>query len=325
MLFEEQISTEPNLYPWTQEFIEKFWDNPWAPKKFSFNSDYQQFKTQMSEPKKRMIVKTLSAIGQVEVAVKTFWGLIGQRFRHPSIAGMGFVMANTEEVHNQAYKKLLERLNLKHVFEENMRTVPALLGRVEYLRKHNKKAFEDDRRQHVYSLILFTLFVENVSLFSQFYTILHENTFHNVLTDTAQQVQYTKNEETLHAQIGIRLINTLRSEYPELFDDEMRLKVIEEVQSAVEAEFAMIDWILEDVEEEDHLSPAILKEFIKKRINDSLVQIGYRPMLTVHPEIVEKSTWFDAVVLGNAMSDFFHNEPIEYSKNNKVFSEDELF
>lgn len=334
-LFDEQIARKPNKYPWTQEFIDRMWAGFWTPNEFDFKSDYNQFKKEMDEPKKRMIVKTLSAIGQVEIAVKRYWAQLGDRFPHPSMSDLGYVMANSEVIHNQAYEKLLEKLNLGKAFEENLQE-PTLQGRVGYLRKYLAKVYEDraitddgkdlQRKQQIYALILFTLFVENVSLFSQFYIVLHENTFHNILKDTAQQVQYTKNEEMLHAQVGIKLINTLREEYPELFDEELNSIVVREIQAAIEAESKIIDWMLDGVETEEHLSPEILKEFIKKRINDSLTQIELGAhTVSVDSAILEKTVWFDETVLGNAMTDFFNSKPIEYSKKNKVFDAEELF
>lgn len=323
-LFEEQVARKPNNYPWTQQFIDRMWAGFWTPNEFDFKSDFHQFKKEMSEEKKRMIVKTLSAIGQVEIAVKRFWAQLGDRFPHPSMYDLGYVMANSEVIHNQAYEKLLERLNLSKAFEENLNE-PTLAGRVNYLRKYLAKVSDDNRAQQVYSLILFTLFVENVSLFSQFYIILHENAFHNILKDTAQQVQYTKNEETLHAQIGIKLINTLREEYPELFTEELEARILEEVNSAFDAESKIIDWMLEGVPEEEHLSPDILKNFVANRINDCLKAIGYGKVLNIDDGLLEKTQWFDEIVLGNAMTDFFHSRPIEYSKKNKVFDESELF
>jgi ribonucleoside-diphosphate reductase beta chain len=324
MLFEEQIARKPNLYPWTQEFIDRMWAGFWTPNEFDFKSDYNQFKKEMTEEKKRMIVKTLSAIGQVEIAVKRYWAQLGDRFPHPSMSDLGYVMANSEVIHNQAYEKLLEKLNLGKAFEENLQE-PTLQGRVTYLRKYLARAFEDDKQQQIYALILFTLFVENVSLFSQFYIVLHENTFHNILKDTAQQVQYTKNEEMLHAQVGIRLINTLREEYPEEFTVELYEKIMDEVNSAIEAETKIIEWMLAGVPEEEHLSVPILREFIKKRLYDSLKQIGYTPIMQLDNELLEKTVWFDETVLGNAMTDFFHARPIEYSKKNKVFDSEDLF
>lgn len=323
MLFEEQIARKPNLYPWTQQFIDKMWAGFWTPNEFSFKSDFAQFKKEMTEQEKQMIVKTLSAIGQVEIAVKKYWSQLGDRFPHPSMSDLGFVMANSEVIHNQAYEKLLDVLNLKSVFEQNLQE-PTLQGRVNYLRKYLKKAFDEDKKQQIYALILFTLFVENVSLFSQFYVILHFNTFKNQLKDTAQQVQYTKNEETLHAQIGIKLINTLREEYPDLFDEELISRIQGEVDAAFIAESQIIDWMVGDYNYEN-LSAPILKEFIKKRINDSLYQIGIDYRLPVDKELADKTIWFDEVLLGNAMTDFFHGKPIEYAKNNKVYDIEELF
>lgn len=323
MLFDEQIARKPNLYPWTQQYIDKMWAGFWTPNEFNFKSDYAQFKKEMTEQEKQMVVKTLSAIGQVEIAVKKYWSQLGDRFPHPSMSDLGFVMANSEVIHNQAYEKLLDKLNLGKAFEENLQE-PTLQGRVNYLRKYLKKVYNDDKKQQIYALILFTLFVENVSLFSQFYVILHFNTFKNILKDTAQQVQYTKNEEMLHANIGIKLINTLREEYPELFDEDLISKITQEVDAAFEAESKIIDWMVGDYTYEN-LSAPILKEFIKKRINDSLIQIGISYRLPLNPDLTAKTVWFDEVLLGNAMTDFFHGKPIEYAKSNKVYDEAELF
>jgi len=221
MLFEEQLSRKPDRYPWAKEFIDAIWEGFWTPDEFNFRSDYSQFKTDLTEQEQEVIVRTLSAIGQIEVAVKTFWADVGKNLPHPSIKDLGFAMANSEVIHNLAYEKLLDVLHLTHVFEENLNE-EVIRGRVNYLKKYNEKIYEDDRKQYIYAIALFTLFVENVSLFSQFYVIMHFNRNRAVLKDVAQQVQYTRNEEMLHSQVGIKLINTLREEYPDLFDQELR-------------------------------------------------------------------------------------------------------
>jgi len=321
MLFEEQIQRQPNFYPWTQTFIDKMWAGFWTPNEFNFKSDYSNFKNDLTESERRLIVKTLSAIGQVEIAVKKYWAQLGDRFPHPSMSDLGFAMANSEVIHNQAYEKLLSVLALKKAFAENLQE-PTLQGRVNYLRKYLSKVYDDDKKQQIYALILFTLFVENVSLFSQFYIVLHFNKYKNVLKDTAQQVQYTKNEEMLHAQVGIKLINTLREEYPELFDQDLNDRIREEVNAAVEAESAIIDWIVGDYDHEN-LNAPILKEFVKKRINESLEQIDAGFVLPIDPELSARTEWFDEILLAPAMTDFFNGKPIEYSKNTKSF--DDLF
>jgi len=193
-IFEEQISRKPDRYPWVQEYISVMHEGFWTHKEFSFSSDVQDFKVNLSEEEKAIIVKTLSAIGQIEVAVKKFWAKLGDNLPHPSLTDLGYVMAGVEVIHNNAYQRLLEVLGMEDIFEENLK-LDVVLGRVNYLRKYNHKFYKDSRKQYVYALILFTLFIENVSLFSQFYIILWFGRFRNVLKDTTQQVTYTKNEE----------------------------------------------------------------------------------------------------------------------------------
>ena len=323
MLFDEQIARKPNAYPWTQEFMDRIWAGFWTPNEFDFKADYAQFKTELTDQERQVIVRTLSAIGQVEIAVKRFWAQLGNNLPHPSMYDLGYWMAATEVTHNLAYEKLLETLRLGDVFEKNLKE-PVVRNRVDYLRKYLDRVYTDDKKQFVYAIILFTLFVENVSLFSQFYVVLWFNRFKNVLKDTAQQVQYTRNEEMLHAQVGIRLIQTLREEYPGLFDAELESRVHEETRVAFEAEKALITWMVGNYSE-GCMSAEILHGFIESRFNDSLHAIGFAVPFVVDRSIAEKTRWMDEESFGNNVVDFFHKRPVDYAKKNRVYSTEDLF
>ena len=323
MIFEEQISRKPNLYPWTQNFIDAMWSGHWTPNEFNFLSDVHDYKVNLSDEERTVIKNTVSAIAQIEVAVKKFWGKVGDNLPHPSINDLGQVMSHVEVIHNIAYEKLLNVLNLNEVFEENLK-LDVIQGRVNYLRKYNHKFYKDSKKQYVYSLILFTLFTENVSLFSQFYVINWFNRFNNVLKDTAQQVSYTAKEETIHALVGTQLINTIREEYPELFDEELVAKVKSEALVAFQCESNIIDWILGDYEGEN-LSKDILKEFVKERINASLEQIGFDIAFeNLDEELLEKTQWFNEDIKADTKTDFFWARPVNYHKG-KAITEDDLF
>jgi len=322
-IFEEQITRKPNRYPWTEEFMEAMHSGFWTDKEFSFKSDIHQFRTELTEQEQEIIVRTLSAIGQIEVAVKTFWAKLGENLPHPSLSDMGYVMANIEVIHNNAYERLLTVLDMEDIFEENMK-LEWIQGRVKYLKKYTHRFYKDSKKQYLYALILFTLFVENVSLFSQFYIINWFARFKNVLKDTDQQVKYTRNEENIHGMIGIKIINTIREEMPELFDDELKERILHEADEAYKAEAKIVDWMVNGYKEEG-LNANILKEFIKNRINESLDQIGFGTPLEVDKLLLQKTTWFEEELLGNNMTDFFHSRPTEYSKKNQSFDEDDLF
>ena len=323
MIFEEQVSRKPDHYPWAQEFIEAMHNGFWTDKEFSFSSDIQDFNVNLSEDEREMIIRTLSAIGQIEVAVKKFWSKLGDNLPHPSLTDLGYVMANVEVIHNNAYERLLKVLGLEDVFEENLK-LDFIEGRVKYLRKYNHKFYKDSKKQYVYALTLFTLFVENVSLFSQFYVINWFNRYRNVLKDTGQQVKYTRNEENIHALAGIKIINTIRSEHPELFDKELEERIASEARAAFVAESNIVDWMVNGFNEKG-LNADILKEFIKNRINDSLEKIGFDSAFSVDTSLLEDTMWFEEELLGNNATDFFHSRPVEYSKNSQTFDADDLF
>ena len=323
MIFEEQVSRKPDHYPWAQEYIEAMHNGFWTDKEFSFTSDVQDFAVELNDTEREMIIRTLSAIGQIEVAVKKFWSKLGDNLPHPSLTDLGYVMANVEVIHNNAYERLLKVLGLEDVFEQNLK-LDFIEGRVNYLRKYNHRFYKDSKKQYVYALILFTLFVENVSLFSQFYVINWFNRYRNVLKDTGQQVKYTRNEENIHALAGIKIINTIREEHPELFDEELQQRILDESHAAFKAESQIIDWMVNGYNEKG-ISAPILKEFIKNRINESLEQIGFKPAFDVDKKLLVNTIWFEEELLGNNATDFFHTRPVEYAKNSQTFDADDLF
>jgi ribonucleoside-diphosphate reductase beta chain len=301
-----------NPYPWVEQIQKAMWHGFWTAEKFSFDSDLKNFRHDMTPLQRQVTVRTLCAIAQIEVKVKAFWAYLGLHVKDETIAGGGITMAGVEEIHHDAYKKLLLKLGLHGTLKDMLRDTPALAGRVAYLSKHTKSEFpQDQRKQFIYSLILFTIFVENVSLFSQFYTILYLNREHGILKDTSQQVKYTRNEETLHAQFGMKIIQELRREYPECFDEEMKARVLRGVGQAYDAESNLIDWFLEGFDEPE-LNPVVLKSYVKMRLNESLEGVGYEPVYQIDPDHAAKTFWMKVGVLTPPKVDFFHGEPTTY-------------
>lgn len=322
-IFDEQIARKPNRYPWAQEYIDAMWAGHWTPNEFTFTSDLQQYKTELTIKEQEIIKNALSAIGQIEISVKKFWTKLGDTLPHPALSDLGITMGNIEVIHNNAYEKLLDVLQMQDIFEENLK-LDIIQGRVKYLRKYLDKVYTDNRKQYIYSLILFTLYVENVSLFSQFYIINWFNRYKGLLKDTAQQVAYTAKEETLHALAGVKIVNTIREELPELFDAELEAKILHEAEQSYLAECKIIDWMIGDYKDEK-ISADILKGYVQRRLNDSLEMIGFKKIFEVDPSIVELTTWMDEDVMGNTMTDFFHKRPVEYAKKTQSIQADDLF
>jgi ribonucleoside-diphosphate reductase beta chain len=322
-IFDEVIPLKPNHYPWTKDFIIAMHNGFWTDAEFTFKSDLHDFKVNLNDDERGIIIRSLSTIGQLEISVKKFWAKLGDNLPHPSLNDLGYVMANIEVIHGDSYSRLLEVLGIEDSFDRILQE-PIIKGRVNYLKKHLRKFHDDNKKQFVYSLILFTLFVENIALFSQFYTINYFGKFKNLLKDTNKQVEYTSREEDLHAKIGIKIINVIRKEYPELFDEDLENKILSEAKEAIDHECKIIEWIINGYESEN-LNSTLLKEFIKNRMNDALKEIKFKKIFNIDKDLLKNTIWFDEQLLANAKQDFFAGRPVEYSKNSQSFDESDLF
>ena len=118
------------------------------------------------------------------------------------------------------------------------------------------------------------------------------------------------------------LINQIRSEYPELFDEELNQRIAEEAQEAIQAEFGLIDWILEGYEA-DFLNKEILKNYVKYRIKNSLEKIGFNSNMELNPELQPTIDWMEEEVYVPTFTDFFVKKPIDYQR--KMKSYDDIF
>ena len=209
-IFEKRLTYKPFDYSEiTDPLINAMWASHWTHNEFNFKSDVQDYHTSLTSGERAVIKRAILLISQVEVAVKSYWSNIGKHLPKPEIADMGAVFGGVEVIHSRAYSEILTKLGLEEEFITLLENEP-VLNRVNYLNKYVDRVFEDDKKQFLYSLILFTLFTENVSLFSQFYTVLGFNRFKAVLKDTANVVQYTSKEENLHAEGVMALVNQIR-------------------------------------------------------------------------------------------------------------------
>jgi ribonucleotide reductase beta subunit family protein with ferritin-like domain len=193
-IFKKDNSVEDPYEGWAVEWMRKIWHGFWTDAEFSFNSDIHDFKTKLTEQERGVIIRAISAIANIENRVKLRWSNLHQTLPWDSIANLGLTMGGNEVIHAMAYKKLLKVLGLEQIWKDN-ENEPCIKRRIAYLQKHLQNHYKDKEKQFLYSIALFTLFVEHVSLFSQFYIIMWFWRYRNVLKDTSQQVNYTKNEE----------------------------------------------------------------------------------------------------------------------------------
>ena len=263
------------------------------------------------------------AISQIEVAVKSFWGDLYHRIPKPEVGSVGSTFAESEVRHADAYSHLLEILGLNSEFSE-LKKKPAIMKRVRYLETALRNSKSDDNREYAEAILLFSLFIEHVSLFSQFLIIMAFNKHKNMLKGISNVVEATSKEEQIHGDFGIDLIKILQKENSEWFTSEYNRNIHELCKQAYEAEKEVVDWIFEDGEL-DFLPKAVVNEFLKNRFNNSLESIGIEKVFEIDQELVSQTEWFDDEIIGTKHGDFFVKRSINYSKRTQSITSDDLF
>jgi|SRR5690625_2405544 len=322
-LFKFRLNLKPYEYPELAEYKEAIQHSYWLHTEFNYTSDIHDFKVNVNDEERNAIKNAMLAIAQVEVAVKTFWGDLYHRMPKPEIGSVGYTFAESEVRHHDAYSHLLEILGLNDEFEK-IKDIKPLMQRVDYLTKSNVLAKTGDNKDYTLSLLLFSLFIEHVSLFSQFLIIMSFNKYKNLFKGMSNAIEATSKEEQLHGLFGIELINVIREEKPHWFDEEMERKVIDACKYAYESEEIVIDWIYE-MGDLDFLPKRVVKEFVKNRLNNSLESVGYKRIFEVDMKAVEETDWFDDEVVATKHVDFFTKRSINYSKRTRSITGDDLF
>ena len=322
-IFDKRTAFKPFEYPELAEYKNAINHSYWLVSEWNFMSDIHDFSVRLTDVQRSAIKNAMLAISQIEISVKKFWTKLGDRFPKAEFEQVGVTFGESEVRHADAYSHLLEVLGLNNEFDQLLEN-PVIQGRVDYLKKYLTGAADNRNEKYTLTLTLFSIFIENVSLFSQFVIIKSFNKHLNCLKDIDNVVQATQKEEVIHALLGVYLIKQIQKEFPEWFNEEFYAKLYRACKKAFEAECNIIDWIFE-AGELDFLPKDVVKEFVKNRFNESLEMIGGQNVFEVDQEKLEQLKWFNVEILAEVNTDFFHKKPVTYSKKVKPIKAEDLF
>lgn len=322
-IFEKRVNILPYEYPELLKYKDAIRHSYWIESEFNFTKDISDYKTQVTEEEREVIKRAMLAIAQIEVSVKTFWADMYKRMPITEIGDVGMTFAESEVRHKDAYAKLLTILGLQKEFETVVE-VPAVKGRMNYLTKYLDGTRSRQDKLYTKSVLLFSLFIEHVSLFSQFLIMMSFNKERNLFKGISNVVEATSKEEDIHGNFGAEIIGIIQKEHPEWFDDEFEKLIYSACTKAYEAECKILEWIFEKGELE-FLPIIIIKEFIKNRFNNSLNKIGMDNLFEIDIELLEPTLWFDVEIKSTKEGDFFYKKQIDYNKKSKSITEDDLF
>ena len=312
-LFKERIPYKPFEYP---EYYNDGWLKQaqafWLHTEIPMSGDVKDWNEKLTKEEKNLVGNILLGFAQTECAVSDYWTqkVVGWFPKH-EIQQMAMMFGSQETIHAVAYSYLNETLGLEN-FEAFLQD-EATMGRFE-----NLVAYKGSDPIGIgKSLAIFSAFAEGVSLYSAF-AVLYSFQLRNLLKGIGQQMKWSVRDESLHSKMGCRLFNHMCKEVPNLLE-ECRDDVIKAATAMLKAEEKYIDKMFElgDIE---NLKAYDLKQFIRKRLNEKLQELGYFDLgqyFAFDEDGAANLDWFYHLTGGHTHTDFFAVRPTDYSKANE--------
>jgi ribonucleoside-diphosphate reductase beta chain len=312
-LFDKRIEYKPFEYPvyYTEGWLKQA-QAFWLHTEISMSGDVKDWNEKLTESEKNLVGNILLGFAQTECAVSDYWTQsVVKWFPKHEIQQMAMLFGSQETIHAVAYSYLNETLGLDD-FKAFLHE-PATAERFSNLVATEGRSTVDIGR----SLAIFSAFAEGVSLYSAF-AVLYSFQLRNLLKGIGQQMKWSVRDESLHSKMGCQLFRHMCEEDSTLLDN-CREDVIKAAETMVELEIKYIDKMFEAGEIEG-IKSYDLVQFIKKRTNEKLVELGYLDLGSYFPfnkEAASNLDWFFHLTGGVTHTDFFAIRPTDYSKANE--------
>ena len=312
-LFDERIAYKPFDYP---EYYTEGWLKQaqafWLHTEIPMSGDVKDWNEKLTKAEKNLVGNILLGFAQTECAVSDYWTQkVVSWFPKHEIKQMAMMFGSQETIHAVAYSYLNETLGLEN-FEAFLQDEATME------RFNNLVSYGGNKRVGIAtSLAIFSAFAEGVSLYSAF-AVLYSFQLRNLLKGIGQQMKWSVRDESLHSKMGCQLFRHMCQEDNKLLED-CKKEVINAAEAMLKAEERYIDKMFEQGDIEN-LKANDLKQFIRKRLNEKLVELGYKHLgqyFSFDDKASSRLDWFYHLTGGHTHTDFFAVRPTDYSKANE--------
>ena len=308
----------PFKYDWAWQ---KYLDgsaNHWMPQEINMTADVALWKDPngLTEDERRIVMRNLGFFSTADSLVAN--NIVLSVYRHitnPECRQYLLRQALEEAIHTHAYQYVIESLGMDEGEIFNMyKEIPSVARKAawalpftESLADQNFKtgSLEDDKTL-LRNLIAFYCVLEGIFFYCGFTQILSMGN-RNKMTGTAEQFQYILRDESMHVNFGIDMINQIKLENPQLWDETMQTEarnmILQGTQLEIEyAHDTMPSGIL-------GMNAESMSDYLKFIANRRLTQIGLEEEF---PNATNPFPWMSEIMDLRKEKNFFETRVIEY-------------
>lgn len=222
-------------------------NNNWDPTQIEMGKDILQWKSPTAlSPDERLLVKRiLGFFSNTESLVQN--NLMLAMLRYITDGGCKQYIARQifeESLHNSTMEVCCSAYGLDRDEVANaFNTIPSIKAKTEFLTSVTSDLFRKDfditsiagKREFIRNAFVFYIICEGIFFFSGFAMALALGR-QNKLNGLCDQIRYTLRDETIHIKFGVHVLNRLRREYPEVWDESLENELVALLKKAVELE-----------------------------------------------------------------------------------------
>lgn len=240
------------LYPMKHTFA---WDmylaanaNHWLPTEISMQRDIEQWKDPnfLTADERSAFETVLGFFSTADSLAAN--NIVMATYKHITSpeARMYLLRQSYEEaIHTHAYQYIVESLGLDQGKIFNMyREVSAIYNKDNMMLSLNEGIFDPDFKtgtlendqKFLENICMFSLVLEGIFFYSSF-AVMFSFQRQNKMTASAEQIQYIMRDESNHFNFGVKVIETIKEEQPELWTTEFQQRIVNMVRKGVELEY----------------------------------------------------------------------------------------
>ena len=251
-MIKNNSKTDPNKilpmkYLWAREHYKTGVANNWTPEEVSMQKDVEQWKSDdaLTDEERKMIMWNLGFFSTAEsLTANNIVLAVYNHVTNPECRQYLLRQAYEEAVHTDTFIYCCDTLGLdpEHVYNMYL-DIPSIKEKDDFVVNLTKVVFDPNfstagsknTQKFLHDLIGFNVIMEGIYFYAGFAMMLALKR-QNKMVGIGEQFEYIMRDESIHLAFGCDLINTIKTENPEVWSDAFKAEIIELIKKSVELE-----------------------------------------------------------------------------------------
>jgi ribonucleoside-diphosphate reductase beta chain len=249
------LTLRPMRYPVFYDMYRDAIKNTWTVEEVDFSTDIVDLRSRLLPAERHLIHRLVAFFATGDSIVSN--NLVLNLYKHINAPEARMYLSRQlyeEALHVQFYLTLLDTY-IPDVEEREkafaaIHNVPAIKAKADFcfkwidsIQSLNQIETKQHRKDFLLNLVCFACCIEGLFFFAAFAYVYFLRS-KGLLNGLASGTNWVFRDESMHMQFALEVVNTVRREDPDLFDDELHARINEMLEEAVDCEMRFAEDIL---------------------------------------------------------------------------------